>query len=480
MRRVAPNTRAQQFRDGGEEMNDAVPRERQGNSSQDTAQPGAGATSANAWPYGPSFRRRAVLLLLAVYTFNFLDRQILNILAEAIKKDLRLADWQIGVMSGMAFALFYSLLGIPIAQYAERGDRPKLIAAAITVWSLATAACGMTGNFLQLVSTRVIVGIGEAGATPPSHSLISEYTPRTERASALAFYSLGISIGALVGLALGGVMEDYFGWRAAFFFAGLPGLLLALGALWYLREPRRSAHLYTGSQTHHAVSVVGLPALMRSTTFWLLALGATTSSLVGYGVAPFQASFFLRTQGPQLSYLAASFGLMPTGFLGIALGLSSGIAGICGTWFGGRLADRWALTNYRAYALVPALSALIATPCYLGSFLATGLAPALFWRAASAVFYSAWYGPIYAAAHGIVPPNMRATTSAIILFLINLIGLGCGPLIVGILSDVFNHSGGLGPAEGLRMAMIALTFFSPVSAFLFWMASRRLIRDTVS
>ena len=432
-----------------------------------------------AWPFEPAFRRRAVILLLAIYTFNFLDRQILNILAEAIKTDLRLQDWQIGLMSGLAFSLLYSMLGIPIAQYAERGDRPKLIVAAITVWSAATAACGVAGNFVQLISARIIVGVGEAGATPPSHSLISEYTPRAERASALAVYSLGIPLGTLVGLAMGGVISDYFGWRAAFLIAGLPGLLLGCVALWYLREPRRILRGLTAGQAPALPSVSALPQLMRSPTFWLLAFGATTSSLVGYGVAPFQAGFFLRTQGPELASLASSFGLKSIGFLGLALGLASGIAGLIGTWGGGKLADRWARTNAKAYVLLPAYTALLATPCYLASFMATGMVSALCWRAAAAVFYSAWYGPVYAAAHGIVPQNMRATTSAVILFLVNLVGMGLGPLIVGVLSDVFNH-GGLGPAEGLRMAMIVLVIFSPISALLFWLASRQIVRDTVS
>ena len=438
-----------------------------------------GLRLGDAPPFDRKFRRRAILLLCLIYTCSYLDRQILNILAETIKVDLRLQDWQIGLMSGLAFALLYSLLGLPVARYAERADRPKLLAVAITVWSLATTACGFAYNFVQIVSARIAVGAAEASCTPAAHSLISEYTPRSERASALAFYSLGIPFGTLIGLGLGGILSDYFGWRAAFMVLGLPGLLLALLTYTSLREPRRS--LATDASEAAATSLIqALAALSRIPSFRLMALGATAACVTGYGIAPFLASFFFRTHGAELASLAAAFGLKPLGFLGLALGLASGVPGLVGTWFGGRLADIWARRNASAYLLLPAITTVLALPCFVMAFFASDLVSALLWKAFGTVLYSAWYGPIYAAAHSVVSPNQRATVSATILLVTNLIGLGLGPLAVGICSDAFNDRLGLGPADGLRLALIASTVFLVSSGLLFWGASRKVLKDTVS
>ncbi|MGP1275131.1 MAG: MFS transporter, partial [Caulobacterales bacterium] len=187
-------------------------------------------------PLAPSARRYAVGMLLVIYIFNFLDRQIVNILAEPIKLELGVADWQLGMLTGLAFALFYTVLGIPIARYAEKADRVKIISAAVGVWSLFTIACGLAGNFIQLLLARIGVGVGEAGCSPPAHSLITDYTPKEERASALAFYSMGIPLGSLAGMALGGLIADAYGWRMAFFVAGAPGIILAVMAFLTLPE----------------------------------------------------------------------------------------------------------------------------------------------------------------------------------------------------------------------------------------------------
>ncbi len=199
------------------------------------------AAPSDIQPLADGPRRYALGLLLVIYILNFLDRQVVNILAEPIKIELGLADWQLGMLTGLAFALFYTVLGLPIARLAERADRVKIISVAVGVWSACTVACGMAGNFIQLLLARIGVGVGEAGCTPPAHSLISDYTPAEKRASAIAFYSMGIPLGSLAGMALGGIIADAYGWRIAFFVAGAPGVLLALIAWLTLPEPRRKA-----------------------------------------------------------------------------------------------------------------------------------------------------------------------------------------------------------------------------------------------
>jgi len=438
---------------------------------------GDSAKSGYAGLYDARFQRRALILLFLIYTCSYLDRQILNILAEQVKRELHLHDWQVGMMTGLAFALLYSILGLPIARYAERADRPRLIGAAIAIWSLATACSGLAFNFTQMIVARIAVGIGEAGATPPAHSLISDYTSRAKRASALAFYSMGIPFGTLAGLALGGVISDYFGWRVAFFVVGIPGLLLALLAAVFLREPRRAAR--ARAETPPAIEPLGqaLLLLLRVPTFRNIAFGAAMVTVTGYGLGPFLASFFLRTQGAELSQIAAAAGLKPLGFLGLALGVSGGLAGMIGTWFGGQLADRWARADLRAYLLIPAIATLLSLPCFVMTFLSTSVIAGLLWKALASILFSTWYGPIYAAAHSVVPSNMRATSSAVILMLTNLIGLSFGPLIAGFMSDAFNTYWGLGEGEGLRLAMIVMLVFAAIGAGLFWRASRTIVAD---
>jgi predicted MFS family arabinose efflux permease len=435
------------------------------------------ATSRGPMVFSLKYRRWALFVLFVIYTCNYLDRQILNILAEQVKIDLHLEDWQVGLMTGLAFALLYAFLGIPIARHTERADRPRLLTAAITVWSVATAASGLAQNFLQMIVARVVVGAGEAAATPTAHSLISDYTPRERRASALAFYSLGIPFGTLVGLALGGVISDYFGWRSAFFVVGIPGLVLALLSLAVLREPRRHLAPILDAARPRETLIAALSTLMRIPTFRMIALGAALICITLYGLGPFIASFFLRNHSAEVAGFAASFGLKPLGFLGLALGVSGGVGGLLGTWFGGKAADRWSRTDPRGCMLVSAITSSLAVPCFVMTFMSTGFIGALTWKFVATLLYSAWYGPVYAAAHSVVSPRMRATASSVILFLISFVGLTVGPFLVGSVSDVLNHGFNLGPGEGLRLALVGILPFILISSALFWVASRSMADD---
>ncbi|WP_282949960.1 MULTISPECIES: MFS transporter [unclassified Sphingopyxis] len=432
-------------------------------------------------PASKAYRRYALSVLLVIYILNFLDRQIVAILAEPIKHDLGLADWQLGVMTGLAFALFYTVLGIPIARYAETGHRPRIIAVAAGLWSLFTLACGYAQNFVQLVACRVGVGIGEAGCTPPAHSLITDYTPREKRASALAFYALGTPLGGLLGLALGGLIADAYGWRTAFLFAGLPGLLMALVAWTTLREPRRQMNVDLAAlKAARPDFKTAMAELKGKRTFWLIAFAAAIKAFIGYGAAAFLAPFFFRNHAAELTVIADDFGLGLTGFLGVALGIVLGLTGAVGTWMGGYLADKYGARDLRFYVAIPAVSTLLGIPFYIAGLLADSAVFALIMFAFPPVLNTMWYGPGYAAVQGLVRPQTRATASAVLLFIINLIGLGLGPLGVGAVSDFISGPMGLGSAEGVRWSLMIFILFGAVASGLFWLARSSIREEMVS
>lgn len=448
------------------------------------AQPGVKSAmpdDAAAPPFSAGYTRYAMFLLLGIYVVNFLDRQVVNILAEPIKNDLGLADWQLGLMSGLAFAIFYTFLGIPIARLAERKNRAVIIGSAVAVWSGFTALCATATNFMQLIAYRIGVGVGEAGCTPPAHSLIVDYVPKEKRASALAFYSMGTPIGGLLGLVMGGLIADAYGWRMAFLVAGAPGLIFAVLAFFTLKEPRKL-------MADHAARVAATSAtftqtmsyLMKRRTFWFIAFAAAIKAFIGYGHAPFTASFFLRNHTAEVASMAADFGLKSVGFLGLALGLISGTAGAVGSWVGGWIADKYGKNDLRAYMVAPAIASLVTIPVYIIAVTIDSAGIALLILAINGFLGTLWYGPVYGTGQSVVPPHMRATAAAILLFIINLIGLGLGPLAVGLLSDWLNKGMGLGAAEGVRWALILSASFGVVAFACFWAARKTIREETVS
>ncbi|GGB65317.1 spinster family MFS transporter [Glycocaulis alkaliphilus] len=434
-------------------------------------------------PLAPSARRYAIGMLLVIYIFNFLDRQIVNILAEPIKIELGLADWQLGMLTGLAFAAFYTVLGIPIARYAEKADRVKIISVAVGVWSLFTIACGLAANFTQLLLARIGVGVGEAGCSPPAHSLITDYTPKEERASALAIYSMGIPLGSLAGMALGGLIADAFGWRVAFFVAGAPGIILSIMAFLTLPEPRRGLE-------KKVVPVKGpsfadaLRELKSKKSFWWISIGAALSAMVGYGHIAFYGSFYLRNHGEGLTAMAASVNEMigvsfgPIGFVGTALGLIIGICGAAGTFLGGVLADRAARKNVSGYATVPAIAGLVTVIPFIAAMLVDNVALSFLFLAIPVFAGAIWYGPIFASAQSLVHPQTRATAAAVLLFIINLVGLGLGPLLVGTFSDIFAQT--MGAAEGIRWSMVVFGGMGGIASIAFFLAARTLKDEVVA
>lgn len=401
-------------------------------------------------------------MLVLVYTFNFIDRQIVGILAVPIKADLGLTDTQLGLMGGLAFALFYTLLGIPIAMLADRSNRTTIMTVALVVWSAMTAVCGMAQNFWQLFLARLGVGVGEAGGVAPAYSIVADYFPPHQRARALGVYSFGVPIGSALGIVFGGVIASLINWRTAFIVVGIAGIVLAPIFKLVVREPVRGGFDAKGS----AGTPVSFGAVMRvlasKPSFWGLSFGASASSMMGYGMFFWLPSFFVRSF--QLSLLEASL------FFGAIL-LVGGIAGI---WMGGSLADRLGADKRRMYAIIPAIAFLATIPFYVGAVTSTSLVLAFVLFLVPTALGLFWLGPVLSSIQHVVPPQMRATASAVFLFVNNLIGIGLGTVALGALSDALSAQFG---ADSLRYAILAGTVFYLVAASLFLLSAKRLERD---
>ncbi|MFL5297430.1 MAG: spinster family MFS transporter [Phenylobacterium sp.] len=412
-------------------------------------EPGAGAPSAPRFaPVSASYGRYALTLLVAIYTVNFLDRQIITTIGESIKNDLHLTDTQMGALGGIFFAFVYTVLGIPIARVADKANRPWVMTISLAVWSGFTVISGMARSYAVLAFARGGVGVGEAGCSPTAHSLLADYFPQEKRATALAIYSMGISIGTLLGMAIGGIVAEHYGWRNAFLVAGVPGLVFAVLAIFTLREPRSAlsrADQASANAAHHIPLAMVFTALEQRPTFWLFALGGALSAFVSYAHGQFFTPFFLRNHTPELTALAGQFGMAPApgkpplGFVSLALGLSAGIGGAFGSWMGGRLADRLGARDVRNYALFPLLVPLVSTPILWFAAGTGNMALALTLLIIPNIFVGGWWGPVYGGVQSMVPPAMRALSAAVLLFVINMIGLGGGPTSFGITTDFMTN-----------------------------------------
>ena len=432
-------------------------------------------------PASPFYRGYVLFILVVVYTFNFIDRQIVGILAVPIKEELALTDTQLSLMGGLAFALFYTFLGIPIAMLADRKSRTWIMTAALAVWSAMTALCGFAQNFTQLFLARLGVGVGEAGGVAPAYSLIADYFPEKTRARAMSIYSLGIPIGSALGILLGGVLTSYLDWRAAFIIVGVAGLAIAPIFRLTMREPKRGGLDRVGAHTQPAKISEVISTLARKPSFWGLSFGAASSSMMGYGLIFWLPSFFVRSFGdalpgffawmPDFLVPANPSDLLYASYFYATILLVGGVAGI---WLGGVLADKYGPDRKSAYAFVPAGAFLLTIPFFIVGVLAQSLWVAfpafLVLQALSLV----WLGPILAAFQQLVQPNMRATASAVFLFINNLIGIGLGNLIIGKLSDELKAEFG---DESLRYAILCGTVFYVIAAALFSITGPRLRRD---
>lgn len=411
----------------------------------------------------PNYKYYALAVLTTVYIFNFIDRQILVILQEDIKADLSLSDTQLGLLSGISFAIFYVTVGIPIARMADKGNRRNIIAMAIGAWSFMTALSGVAQNFVQILLARIGVAVGEAGGSPPAHSIISDIFPPHQRATALSIYSMGINFGVLIGFVIGGWVNDWLGWRWVFVVIGVPGLLWALVVRFTLDEPPRghSEQIKTVAEAPPLMEVLHLMWSRRS--FRHLSLAAGLHAFVGYGVGQWIASFFIRT-----------YDLTSTGEIATWIGLISGTAGAAGTFFGGYICDRLGIRDARWYVWVPAVATVAAVPFSLFMYLINDYYLAISVYTIPYFLGAMYLGPTIAMTHGIVSIRMRALASSILFFVLNLIGLGLGPLITGMLSDLLSDRYG---DESLRYALVIVVTIYVWSTFHYMMAAKTINED---
>ena len=400
----------------------------------------------------------AAVMLAVIYTFNFLDRQFLAVLAQPVKVDLHLSDTQMGALTGLAFALFYTVFGIPVAALADRYNRIRIIAAACVLWSLFSAACGLATNFTTLALARVGVGVGEAGGSPPSYSVVSDYFPPEKRGLGLAIYSLGVPFGTMFGAASGGWIAAHYGWRAAFFAVGSCGVVLVPLLLLTVREPKRGQFDVitpepADSPASHTASLGMFNTLglfIRTPKLMATAAATAVTSFVGYGLLNWMPSFLIREKGMNLEQIALYYGLL--------LGLCMAI----GTWASGFIVDKVGAGRPALYALVPGVATLLSLPFFIGVLLAPNWPIALVLLIGPAVLNIAYLAPSLAVIQNAVRSERRGTAGAFLLFILNLVGLGGGPLFVGFMSDHFKAAGA---AHALTIALMTLAPFF-VLAFL--------------
>ncbi len=415
--------------------------------------PAAGAATRGNHPY------YVLALLFLAYTFSFVDRQILSILFEPIKLEMGLSDTQLGFLGGLAFALFYATLGLPIAMFADRSVRTRIITASLVVFSLMTALCGLAQNFWQLALARVGVGVGEAGVNPSSHSIIADIFPPERRSTAMGVIAVGANAGMLLGMAAGGILSVLYGWRVAIMAVGLPGLLLALIFWLTVREPVRGASEQRSAQEKAPPIGETLTYMWRNKAMRHLVIGSMLKGTAGYGLVSWMPSFFMRTH----ELTAAQVGLL------LAIGM--GVLGGLGAFLGGYLNDR--LSKRRAGAGLAAIAVITAGvfPFSVAAYLVDDF------RIAVALFVIPLFGgnmflaPGLALIQSLARLRMRAVASAVKMLTLNLIGLGLGPQVVGILSDVLRPTLG---TDSLRVAMVVVGSLAVWGAVHFYLSSRHM------
>lgn len=404
-------------------------------------------------------------MLALTYAFSFMDRQILSILLEDIRAEFSLSDLQLGLLSGIAFALFYATLGVPIARLADRFNRVTIVSAAVTVWSAMTALCGAAASFWQLFLARVGVGIGEAGGSPPSHSIISDYFNKEERSFALAIYSLGTSLGMLFGLVMGGFVAEHFGWRWAFVCAGVPGLALALLLKLTVREPLRGAMEEEAEKPPRPEPAAGESMIAAFRALWAnrcyryVNLAHMLGVFVGYGFTVWKPPLYLR----QFDLSQSEVGLI--------VGLTSAGLGVPGMLLGGYLGDRLSKRDARGPAWLCAAAVLLATPVYLLALWSSDWVATTAFIGVGIFLYSLSHAPGLAIVQSVVAPHRRAQAAAYVFFLSNILGLGLGPVLVGSLSDGFAAEFG---NRSLNVALGFVTLVLLAAAAMYWRTARAL------
>ena len=416
-----------------------------------------------------SYRTFVLILLTIVYGFNFIDRQIVGILAPFIQEDLSLTNTELGLLIGLAFAVFYTTVAIPIAWLADRYNRVNILSIALATWSGFTALTGLATNFVQIGLARMGVGIGEAGGSPPSHSIISDMYPKEERASALGVYAMGIPIGVMaayfVTAALIGTSSDDVNWREIFVFLGVSGILLAIIVKLVIREPVRGAMEFNEQrEITKPPFVESLKTLLRIPAWWAMCFGIAFGSFVSYSKSAFHTKY-LVTLDPSFDFQT----------LVIILGVINGITYAGGAFFGARLADKWGKRDIRAYGWLPAISITLCLPIGIAAWWSPTVEMNLIFTSFFLLFMGIYLGPSFAIAQTLAPIHMRAMSTALFFFILNMIGLGLGPSISGWMIDLYNAN--YGNVESIRyaMTMTSLMFIPSIISFL--IVARKLPKD---
>ena len=412
--------------------------------------------------YSRGYRNFVLGVLVVSYVFSFIDRQLMTILLEPIKNEFGASDTAMGFLSGFAFALFYAVLGLPVARLADRWSRRNVLAISMVIWSAMTAFCGMAATFWQLALLRVGVGVGEAGGTPPSHSLIASYFPPRERSTAMGIYGSGSQIGVLVGMLGGAIIADQMGWRVVFLIFGLPGVLIGMLVFFIVKEPAKPVVPDDRSMWQDLMSLWRIPA------FAILSFATGFTALAGYGMGTWFPSFLIRVHGLSLTEA------------GLILGVVGTLGALIGAVSGGILCDKLASRDARWQLRLPAVGAGLSV-IFLGLFI---LWPeSHFWQLGDfkvpyavvflflgGIVSSFWIGPTYAAVQTLTAEHLRSQASALLLLLLNLIGLGLGPLVVGVLSDLliadFGH-------ESVRYAMVISLSTVIIGSILYWLGGEQ-------
>jgi predicted MFS family arabinose efflux permease len=456
--------------------------------------------SSTGQAYGtPAYRNYVLAALTFVYTLNFIDRILIGVVAQPIIEEFKLQDWQFGLLSGFGFALMYAIAGLPIARLAERYNRVHIIAASIVMWSAMTALCGIAGSFIMLLIFRVGVGIGEAGCTPPANSILADYFPPRSRARALAVYATGVTLGSVLANLFGGPIAQAFSWREAFLILGIPGIAVGLIIFFSIKEPPRGYSDPPGTPKVAALNVPDTLKLLASKkTYWLNVIAATLVAFVGYGLSNFQAPFFQRAYGLSVGEVAMQ--------ISVPLALTASL----GTFFAGYLVEKISHRFPSSVAWIAGLFLIISVPIYWIGFSTNSLTMATVAIGVAAFLHYGYLGAQYTICQGVVDARSRATAIAIMLFIVNLLGYGLGPLTIGYLSDMFatGQLAGTGltldlckspeaqlvgqfgkdalgqcaaaSAEGLRSSIKAMVSVFLLGGIFFLWASRHMDKDMVA
>jgi predicted MFS family arabinose efflux permease len=406
----------------------------------------------------------ALGVLFVVALFNYIDRSILSIMQVALKRDLHLTDTELGALTGLAFAIFYTTGALPIAWLADRLARKYVLTVALAVWTLMTAAGAGATGFVSLMACRIGVAVGEAGCVPTTHSMISDFFPRHRRALAMAFWGLSLPLGSMLGVFLGGQLTAAFGWRETFLIIGGGGLLLVPVVLIALKEPVRGR--FDGAPAPGVVSarrttLQSLATLWRLRSFRYLCLAEGLQAWAQNGMMAWNAPFYSRLHHMPLAQIAT------------ALALIIGFSGAAGTFLGGALANSLARGDVRWFMRIPAAAALITVPFALLQYFTPSVTLSLAAAIVPAAMVNVYMAPANAMSQSLVPADMRALTSAVLVLMVSVIGLGFGPISVGALSDLLAHRFGFGEAS-LRYALPSVVFPATAAAWLFWRSSTHL------